>query len=114
MRKLTKKAQSTKAQSTLEYALIISVCVAALLTMQVYIGRSMQGKLKDVADELSQEHYAAGKTTGTVTERALSDVMIETNSTLNEEGDVPKIVTTSRTTIKQEDQTRTGNETFEE
>lgn len=42
-----------KAQSTLEYAVIIAVAAAALITMSVYVKRSVQGKLRVNADELS-------------------------------------------------------------
>lgn len=43
----------TKAQSTLEYAILIAVVVAAVLAMSAYIKRGMQGRLKAGADELS-------------------------------------------------------------
>ncbi len=54
-----------KAQSTLEYALIISVVVGALLAMQVYVKRGLQGRLRSAADELG-EQYSPGYTTGTI------------------------------------------------
>jgi Flp pilus assembly pilin Flp len=42
-----------KAQSTLEYAVIIAVAAAALIAMSVYMKRSVQGKLRANTDELS-------------------------------------------------------------
>jgi len=48
-----------KAQSTLEYALILAVIVGALLTMQNYLKRSVQGKLQATADEIG-EQYSPG------------------------------------------------------
>lgn len=51
----------TKAQSTLEYALILAVIVGALLTMQNYLKRSVQGKLQATADEIG-EQYSPGLT----------------------------------------------------
>jgi Flp pilus assembly pilin Flp len=49
------------AQSTLEYALILAVIVGALLTMQNYLKRSVQGKLAATADEIG-EQYSPGLT----------------------------------------------------
>lgn len=41
-----------KGQGLAEYALIFSIVVAALLAMQTYIKRGLQGKYKDAADEI--------------------------------------------------------------
>lgn len=48
----------SKAQSTLEYALLIGVVVGGLLTMQNYLKRSIQGKLQATADEISPNQYS--------------------------------------------------------
>ncbi len=50
-----------KAQSTLEYALIIAVIVAALLAIQIYMKRGVQGKLRESSDQIG-EQFDAGKT----------------------------------------------------
>jgi hypothetical protein len=50
-----------KAQSTLEFAVVIVCTIAALLAMQVYIKRSMQGRLRASADSIG-EQYAPGNT----------------------------------------------------
>lgn len=55
------------AQSTLEYAMVIACIVAALLSMQIYIKRSFQGKLKAAADEVG-EQYSAKTTTSSLTQ----------------------------------------------
>ena len=104
--------QKIKAQSVLEYALIISVLVAALIGMQVYLTRSMQGRLKEIANELSSQHYVAGHTTSDITFTSESDNITESASELNEAKD--RIISTSRTTINNEVQTRQGYEQFEE
>lgn len=52
-----------KAQSTLEYALLIAVVVGVLITMQAYIKRGMQGKLRDVTDQIGDQ-YSPGATQG--------------------------------------------------
>jgi hypothetical protein len=50
-----------KAQSTLEYAIVIAVVVAALLAMQIYMKRGVQGKLHESADQIG-EQFDAGNT----------------------------------------------------
>lgn len=50
-----------KAQSTLEYAVIIVVVMAALFAIQFYMQRGVQGKLRESGDKIG-EQYAAGKT----------------------------------------------------
>lgn len=52
-----------KAQSTLEYAILIAVAAAAILTASAYIKRSIQGRLKVNADELSSGSAYAPKAT---------------------------------------------------
>jgi len=50
-----------KAQTTLEYAILIGVVVAGLIAMQTYIKRGVQGKLKDSADSMG-EQFSPGYT----------------------------------------------------
>ncbi|MBD3246926.1 MAG: hypothetical protein GF333_07990 [Candidatus Omnitrophica bacterium] len=50
-----------KAQSTLEYALLIGVVVGALLTMQSYLKRSVMGKVMSTADDIG-DPYSPGLT----------------------------------------------------
>lgn len=52
-----------KGQSTLEVAILIFCIVAAVLTMSVYLKRSMQGRLRQGADEMGVL-YSPGATTG--------------------------------------------------
>lgn len=48
-------------QSTLEYAILIAVVVAALLATQIYIKRGVQGKLRESTDQIG-EQFDTGKT----------------------------------------------------
>jgi len=50
-----------KAQATLQYSLLIAVIIGVALIMQVYIKRSMQGRIQLVGDQLA-EQYAVGET----------------------------------------------------
>lgn len=53
-----------KAQSTLEYVLLIAVVIGALVTMQSYMKRGLQGKLKESTDSIGDQ-YTPGLTIGT-------------------------------------------------
>lgn len=44
-----------RAQSALEYVILLVVIIGALIIMQVYIKRSVQGKLKESADEIGTQ-----------------------------------------------------------
>lgn len=44
-----------KAQSTLEYATLIAIVVAALIGMQVYMKRATQGRLRNATDEIGPQ-----------------------------------------------------------
>jgi len=44
-----------KAQSVLEYAMIIMVAVAALMAMNVYVQRSVQANLKMLEERINAE-----------------------------------------------------------
>ena len=50
-----------RGQSTLEYAVLIVVIIGALLTLQVYIKRGVQGRLKSAADDIGDQ-YSDGNT----------------------------------------------------
>ncbi|MDD4986873.1 MAG: hypothetical protein PHQ43_14080 [Dehalococcoidales bacterium] len=53
--------RSNRAQSTLEYAIIVAVVVAALIAMQVYVKRGMQGGLRNQSANIGEE-YCPGQT----------------------------------------------------
>ena len=103
-----KRCGDKKAQSTLEYALIISVCVAAFIGMHMYVRRSMQGQLKQVADGITTQQYNPGRTNSDTTFSTESDTTTESTSELNDAKD--RVVTTTTTFIDNEIQTRSGHE----
>lgn len=47
-----------KGQSTLEYAVIIVVVAAALLAMQIYMKRGVQGKMRESTDSIGEQFDA--------------------------------------------------------
>lgn len=61
-KKLLKKAQSVS-----EFAIVLAVVAAALIGMQVYLKRGVQGRIKDLADQISDTHYEPMETTSVYT-----------------------------------------------
>lgn len=55
-----------KGQSTLEYAILIIIIIGALLSIQVYIKRGIQGRLKQAADDIGDQ-FSPGQTNVTST-----------------------------------------------
>jgi hypothetical protein len=79
-----------RAQSTLEYAIIIAVVMAGLWFMQHYLKRGYQGKLRDAADQMGEQYDPAAYTShftllqnSTVEQRNLNKVQ-NTNYTQNQ------------------------------
>lgn len=91
--------RAKKGQSTLEYVIMIVVIAAALVAMQAYIKRGVQGKLRSSTDGIG-EQYSPGITTGGYT--------TTTGSTSNEAVTAGGGTTTS---ITRGDQGITGSET---
>ena len=64
-----KMFNNKKAQSTLEYAILIIIIIGALLAVQTYIKRGIQGKLKsssdDIGDQFSPDNTKVSKVTTT-------------------------------------------------
>jgi hypothetical protein len=56
-----------KGQSTLEYALIIAVVVAALLVVQIYMRRSVRGRLRSSSDQVGDQYGVAEYDRGVIT-----------------------------------------------
>ncbi|MBI3601832.1 MAG: hypothetical protein HY209_02960 [Candidatus Omnitrophica bacterium] len=50
-----------RGQSTLEYAVLIIIIIAALLSIQIYIKRGVQGRLKSSADDIGDQ-FSPGNT----------------------------------------------------
>ena len=50
-----------KGQSTLEYAILIIIIIGALLSIQVYIKRGIQGRLKGATDDIGDQ-FSVGNT----------------------------------------------------
>ena len=66
-------------QTFQEYAILIALAAAAFIAMQVYMKRGVQGRLRDLADQISPKQYEANETTSkTVIDRSGSSTEKET------------------------------------
>ena len=90
---------SSRGQSTLEYVILIGFVVAALIAMGIYMKRGFEGKLKESTDQVG-EQYSSGYTT--------SDYTTTTNMNQTETVSPGGV---SKTTIANNQQTKTGSET---
>lgn len=50
-----------KAQTTAEYAILIALIVGAVVAMQVYVKRGIQGRVRDVVDHTGASGKIAGE-----------------------------------------------------
>ena len=57
-----------RGQSTLEYAVLIIVIIAALIAIQTYIKRGVQGRLKSASDDIGDQ-YSPGNTNSLTAEK---------------------------------------------
>lgn len=65
-----------KAQSILEYAIVVACLAAALGATQIYIKRAIQGRLRNATDEIGQQ-YAPENITAEFTTTINSDMKIK-------------------------------------
>lgn len=57
-----KLLKNKKAQQTAEYALLISLVVAAIIAMQTYAQRTIQARIRDASSYLTTQTSSMGKT----------------------------------------------------
>lgn len=55
--------KNRKAQTTAEYAILIGLVVAALVAMQTYVKRGLQGRMRDATDTFANQTINLGTTT---------------------------------------------------
>jgi hypothetical protein len=60
-----------RGQSTLEYAVLIIIIICALIAIQAYIKRGVQGRLKSASDDIGDQ-FSPGNTNSIISERVKS------------------------------------------
>lgn len=104
------KEMKHKAQSALEYVVFIAILVAALIAMQTYFKRGIQGRLRSQAEELSGgTFYSLGATNANST---VNRTIIENSRSYSENNtDISESNTTvNQTTNKTEELLSFGEE----
>jgi uncharacterized protein (UPF0333 family) len=96
-----KRIFSKSGQSTLEYAILILIVIVALLAMQTYLKRGVQGRMRESSDNIG-EAYSPGYTTSSFT------LTTDASTTETFVGAVGGGEQT--TTLNNRDDTRTGTE----
>jgi hypothetical protein len=82
----------TKAQSTIEYIMLFSIIVAALVSMQVYVKRAAQGGMSRNLEQLSEGSvYSPGATNSL---SMITTTIHESTSSLSTDVDTEKYRTT--------------------
>ncbi len=121
-----KTLSKLKAQSILEYSVLVGCIVAAFVAMQIYVKRGVEGRLKQTADDIG-EQYAPENTTTDITTNLTStqnqetkivpltypsdyqDVNLRGKPILDDNG-FPVYGTQTTITINDETMTRSGSE----
>ncbi|MDP2940619.1 MAG: hypothetical protein Q8O13_11220 [Candidatus Omnitrophota bacterium] len=100
------------AQISLEAIILIIIVVAALLTMDIYLKRAIQGRWRGASDEIG-EQYEYGHTNSDFTFSVVSntETLISTEETRQGEGNV--VITTNRVDLTDMSETKTGTEYVE-
>jgi len=84
-----RKGLSKRGQSTLEYAVLIVVIIAALVAMQVYLKRGVQGRMRESADQIGEQfspgYTVSNRVTTTYAEsREMADAYSTTTEIVNQ------------------------------
>lgn len=103
---MRQRRKSFQGQVSLEFGVLLICIVAALFAMQCYIKRSVQGRLRQSADELAGQ-YDPNTTTSTMSVLFSSDVTTEVAPGNEELG---KDTTVTTVTIDSEVETRSGED----
>ena len=86
---MLQKIRNRKAQSTLEYAILVVIVIAALLTLQTYIKRGIGGRLKQASDDIGDQ-FSTGEGTSwnktVVSKSVTKDTFVNGLSTTTIEG----------------------------
>ncbi|MFA5144930.1 MAG: hypothetical protein WC723_02875 [Candidatus Omnitrophota bacterium] len=99
------KNKLIRAQFSLEYAVVIVCIIIALIAMQAYMKRGMQGKMRQTADSIGEQYDPASTTSDST--MAFNSVTNTLTTTIDNSGST----TTNTVSNFEETQTRTGTET---
>jgi hypothetical protein len=100
-----------KGQSILEYVVLFALILAALLIMHIYIKRAYQGRIKQGADEVSQQ-YSPGHTTSLMTTVSSTNSVTYTGGKTKEGTVVPDNMTVTQSNASNKYERKEGIDSF--
>ena len=103
---IMRMARNRKGQAIAEYAIVLTVVITAIIAMQLYVKRGLQGKVKDVTDDVGAGLNTAAKTSQYEPYYSSSDYNV--NQSQNGREDLTKGGGVYRDTAKEETN-RTGS-----
>jgi uncharacterized protein (UPF0333 family) len=53
---MLKRSKKKAGQSTLEYVILVVIVIAALLSIQMYLKRGIQGRARSAADDIGEQY----------------------------------------------------------
>jgi Flp pilus assembly pilin Flp len=95
-------------QSLLEYAFLVAIVAAAFITMQHYIKRSVEGRIKQAADEVGEPYDSEGMRSSTITTNVNARYTIDSTSRVLDE--IENTYALDSHVTQNETVRRTGNE----
>jgi len=109
VKKMLRILKSKRAQTTAEYAILIGLVVAALVAMQIYVKRGLQGRMKGATDYLATQTTDLGAA-GQYEPYYLSSSFDATRDTTESEATATGGSVTR--TLTQDASSRTGTQTY--
>lgn len=70
-----------KAQTTAEYAVLIALVVGAVVAMQIYVKRGIQGRIKNVVDDVTLGGAISGNGSDILTGEQYEPYYVSSNAT---------------------------------
>ena len=71
--------RKNKGQSTLEYAILVVVVIMALIGIQAYLKRGIQGRMKDASDQIGDQ-FSSDSSTYNITSTSYANVSEDQNA----------------------------------
>ena len=106
-------------QSVVEYAVLITVAIGALVAMHIYLKRGIAGRLRSAADSLGEQYSPAHTDTDpadpvtlTVSSNTTTKAVLDQTRDVDQDGNADVVMQTT-TTINNDTTRRRGTETVD-
>ncbi len=99
-----------RGQNTAEYAIVIALIIGAVIAMQIYVKRGLQGRMKDATDYVATETSELGATKQYepyYSEQSMTSAQKSTTDIEAQEG-------ASKTTTGSQESSRTGYQQYKD